>query len=69
MNQIFYMCSILGEPLSQTAQAFMPGLITGVNRSFDKVRTLISNDMLINFFYFLEFCLRDTTVATPTSFS
>lgn len=42
MSQTFYMCSVLGEPLSQTAQSFMPGFIHGVNRSLDKVRTLIS---------------------------
>ncbi|XP_023532591.1 protein DETOXIFICATION 46, chloroplastic-like [Cucurbita pepo subsp. pepo] len=47
MNQIFYMCSILGEPLSQTAQAFMPGLITGVNRSFDKARMLLKSLLII----------------------
>lgn len=55
MSQTFYMCSVLGEPLSQTAQSFMPGFINGVNRSLDKVRTPISNDMLSAFFFFFSF--------------
>jgi hypothetical protein len=31
------MCTVMGEPLSQTAQSFMPELIYGVNRSLEKV--------------------------------
>lgn len=31
------MCSVWGEPLSQTAQSFMPELLCGVNRSLQKV--------------------------------
>jgi len=37
MLQIMGMCTVLGEPLSQTAQSFMPELIYGVNRSLEKV--------------------------------
>ena len=44
------MCTVWGEPLSQTAQSFMPGLINGVNRSLDKVRIAISNDMPIYYY-------------------
>lgn len=37
MLQTFGMCTVWGEPLSQTAQSFMPELIYGVNRSLPKV--------------------------------
>lgn len=37
MLQIMGMCTVMGEPLSQTAQSFMPELIYGVNRSLEKV--------------------------------
>ncbi|XP_038997241.1 protein DETOXIFICATION 46, chloroplastic-like [Hibiscus syriacus] len=43
MLQIFAMCGVLGEPLSQTAQLFMPELIYGVNRSFPKARMLLKS--------------------------
>lgn len=71
MSQTFYMCSVLGEPLSQTAQSFMPGFIHGVNRSLDKVRTPISSDILSTFFLFLivKVWLHDTIVVTPISFN
>lgn len=32
LSQIFSMCSVWGEPLSQTAQSFMPELLYGVDR-------------------------------------
>lgn len=32
------MCTVWGEPLSQTAQSFMPEFLFGVNRSLPKVR-------------------------------
>lgn len=47
MIQTFCMCTVWGEPLSQTAQSFMPGLINGVNRSLDKVRIANFNYMPI----------------------
>ena len=37
MVQIYCTCTVWGEPLSQTAQSFMPGLIHGANRSVAKV--------------------------------
>lgn len=37
MVQTYSMCTVWGEPLSQTAQSFMPELIYGVNRSLSKV--------------------------------
>ncbi|KAJ6896728.1 hypothetical protein NC651_022804 [Populus alba x Populus x berolinensis] len=43
MLQIMGMCTVLGEPLSQTAQAFMPELIYGVNRSLEKARRLLKS--------------------------
>ncbi|XP_020091487.1 protein DETOXIFICATION 46, chloroplastic-like isoform X4 [Ananas comosus] len=36
MINVFCMCTVWGEPLSQTAQSFMPELIHGVNRSLVK---------------------------------
>ncbi|XVF67793.1 hypothetical protein PTKIN_Ptkin10aG0150500 [Pterospermum kingtungense] len=43
MLQTFGMCTIWGEPLSQTAQSFMPELIHGVNRSLAKARMLLKS--------------------------
>lgn len=37
MIQMYGMCVVWGEPLSQTAQSFMPELLNGVNRSLEKV--------------------------------
>jgi len=37
MVQTYTMCTVWGEPLSQTAQSFMPELIYGANRSLSKV--------------------------------
>ncbi|KNA15920.1 hypothetical protein SOVF_093980 isoform B [Spinacia oleracea] len=37
LSQIFHMCAVWGEPLSQTAQSFMPELLYGVDRSLVKV--------------------------------
>lgn len=47
MVQIFCMCTVWGEPLSQTAQSFMPELIYGVNRSLEKARTLLKSLVII----------------------
>ncbi|KAF7810839.1 protein DETOXIFICATION 46, chloroplastic-like [Senna tora] len=41
MVQTFCSCTVWGEPLSQTAQSFMPELLYGVNRSLPKVRMLL----------------------------
>lgn len=38
MINVFFMCTVFGEPLSQTAQSFMPELMHGVNRSLEKVQ-------------------------------
>lgn len=38
MIQNCFMCTVWGEPLSQTAQSFMPELIHGVKRNLEKVR-------------------------------
>ncbi|KAK6240862.1 hypothetical protein SCA6_006251 [Theobroma cacao] len=38
--QTLGMCTVWGEPLSQTAQSFMPELICGVNRNLSKVHYL-----------------------------
>jgi hypothetical protein len=37
MVQTFCMCTVWGEPLSQTAQSFMPELLYGVDRNLSKV--------------------------------
>ncbi|GAY52890.1 hypothetical protein CUMW_145420 [Citrus unshiu] len=47
MIQTYGMCSVCGEPLSQTAQSFMPELIYGVNRSLVKARMLLKSLLLI----------------------
>lgn len=39
MIQTFLMCSVWGEPLSQTAQSFMPEFLYGRKRSLAKVST------------------------------
>jgi len=54
MLQIYMLCTICGEPLSQTAQSFMPELMYGVNRSLAKVSdtySLISKDISSNLIY------------------
>ncbi|KAJ7967258.1 Protein DETOXIFICATION [Quillaja saponaria] len=47
MVQTFCMCTVWGEPLSQTAQTFMPELIGGVNRSLAKARMLLKSLVII----------------------
>ncbi|XP_057456477.1 protein DETOXIFICATION 46, chloroplastic-like [Lotus japonicus] len=47
MVQTFCMCTVWGEPLSQTAQSFMPELIYGVNRSLSKARMLLRSLVII----------------------
>ncbi|GLJ05797.1 hypothetical protein SUGI_0025560 [Cryptomeria japonica] len=43
MIGVFSMCTIFGEPLSQTAQSFMPALIHGVDRNLKKARLLLQS--------------------------
>ncbi|KAK0581847.1 hypothetical protein LWI29_018690 [Acer saccharum] len=47
MIQTFCMCTVWGEPLSQTAQSFMPELIYGANRSLAKARMLLKSLVII----------------------
>ncbi|XP_058730092.1 protein DETOXIFICATION 46, chloroplastic-like [Vicia villosa] len=47
MLQIYMLCTIFGEPLSQTAQSFMPELMYGVNRSLAKARSLLGSLLTI----------------------
>ncbi|KAB5561370.1 hypothetical protein DKX38_006327 [Salix brachista] len=53
MIQSYGMCSVWGQPLSQTAQSFMPELIYGINRNLSKVyymkqaRILLSSLVII----------------------
>ncbi|XP_062024468.1 protein DETOXIFICATION 46, chloroplastic-like isoform X1 [Rosa rugosa] len=47
MIQTFMICTVWGEPLSQTAQSFMPQLIYGVNRSLPKARMLLKSLVII----------------------
>ncbi|KAK4786179.1 hypothetical protein SAY86_002868 [Trapa natans] len=47
MLQTYSMCTVWGEPLSQTAQSFMPELIYGENRSLEKARTLLKSLVVI----------------------
>ncbi|EPS69191.1 hypothetical protein M569_05574, partial [Genlisea aurea] len=47
MIQLYCMCAVFGEPLSQTAQSFMPELIYGVNRSLRKARRLLKSMVII----------------------
>ena len=37
MINVLCMCTVWGEPLSQTAQSFMPELIYGANQNLTKV--------------------------------
>ncbi|XP_057861648.1 protein DETOXIFICATION 46, chloroplastic isoform X1 [Cryptomeria japonica] len=43
MIGVYCMCTVWGEPLSQTAQAFMPALIHGMNRNLKKARSLLKS--------------------------
>ncbi|PIN04888.1 putative membrane protein, predicted efflux pump [Handroanthus impetiginosus] len=47
MVQLYCICAVWGEPLSQTAQSFMPELIYGPNRSLAKVRKLLKTLVII----------------------
>lgn len=47
MIQVYCVFTVFGEPLSQTAQSFMPEMIYGVNRNLAKARTLLKSLVLI----------------------
>ncbi|GAV62377.1 MatE domain-containing protein [Cephalotus follicularis] len=47
MVQTYSMCSVWGEPLSQTAQSFMPELLYGAKRSLTKARMLLKSLVMI----------------------
>ncbi|CAH9107069.1 unnamed protein product [Cuscuta epithymum] len=47
MIQLFCLCAVWSEPLSQTAQSFMPELIYGVNRNLSKARVLFKSLLMI----------------------
>ncbi|KAL5855932.1 hypothetical protein ACOSQ4_005734 [Xanthoceras sorbifolium] len=47
MIQTYGMFVVWGEPLSQTAQSFMPELLHGVNRSLEKAQMLIKSLVII----------------------
>ncbi|XP_068639926.1 protein DETOXIFICATION 46, chloroplastic [Aristolochia californica] len=47
MIGVYCMCTVWGEPLSQTAQSFMPELIYGINRNLDKARMLLKSLVII----------------------
>ncbi|KAG9442814.1 hypothetical protein H6P81_018668 [Aristolochia fimbriata] len=47
MIGVYCMCTVWGEPLSQTAQSFMPELIYGINRSLPKARALLKSLVII----------------------
>ena len=51
MIQMYGMCVVWGEPLSQTAESFMPELLYGVEQSLEKVR----NTNFTSFIYALTF--------------
>ncbi|KAB1207411.1 MATE efflux family protein 4, chloroplastic [Morella rubra] len=47
MIQMYGMCVVWGEPLSQTAQSFMPELLNGSTRNLEKARNLLKSLMII----------------------
>lgn len=50
MIGVFCMCTVWGEPLSQTAQSFMPEYIFGVNQNLMKARMLLKSLVIIGGF-------------------
>ncbi|XP_062177879.1 protein DETOXIFICATION 46, chloroplastic-like [Alnus glutinosa] len=47
MVQTFLTCTVWGEPLSQTAQSFMPELIYGSRRNLEKAQMLLKSLVII----------------------
>ncbi|WJX51365.1 Protein DETOXIFICATION 46, chloroplastic [Trifolium repens] len=62
MLQIYMLCAICGEPLSQTAQSFMPEMMYGVNRSLAKARSLLKSILTIGAVFGLLFGIVATSV-------
>ncbi|XP_004507499.1 protein DETOXIFICATION 46, chloroplastic-like [Cicer arietinum] len=62
MIQIYMTCTICGEPLSQTAQSFMPELMYGINRSLAKARSLLRSLVIIGAILGLLFGIVGTSI-------
>lgn len=61
MIGVYSMCTVSGEPLAQTAQSFMPDLISGVNRNIRKAQQLLRSLLLIGtIFGFSLGCIAST---------
>jgi len=61
MLQIYTMSTVWGEPLSQTAQSFMPELLFGINRNLPKVGHKLSVETIylhISFIFLFYCCLK-----------
>lgn len=55
MIQVYCVFTVFGEPLSQTAQSFMPEMIYGANRNLAKVIILTLQIYIVSicrFYYF-----------------
>ncbi|CAM6102946.1 unnamed protein product [Calypogeia fissa] len=50
MIGVFSLCTVWGEPLCQTAQSFMPGLIYGSGRNLKQARSLLRTLIVIGVF-------------------
>lgn len=61
MIGVYSMCTVSGEPLAQTAQSFMPDLISGVNRNIRKAQQLLRSLLFIGtIFGFSLGCISST---------
>ncbi|XP_041998753.1 protein DETOXIFICATION 46, chloroplastic-like [Salvia splendens] len=47
MMQVYGVFTVFGEPISQTAQSFMPELLYGVNRNLKKAQSLLKSLLII----------------------
>ncbi|KAK1422923.1 hypothetical protein QVD17_18212 [Tagetes erecta] len=62
LGQVFQIFAVLGEPLSQTAQSFMPELLYGAKRSLSKARMLLKSLVIIGSLCGLIFAVSGTTI-------
>ena len=62
MIGIYSTCTVSGEPLCQTAQSFMPGLIQGVNPNMEKVRLNVHGLILIDSFVPIPIWISNATL-------
>ncbi|XP_065869080.1 protein DETOXIFICATION 46, chloroplastic-like [Euphorbia lathyris] len=62
MIQAFMTCTVWGEPLSQTAQSFMPELMYGSNRSLARARMLLKSLVIIGSILGLFLAIGGTSV-------